>query len=93
MVGIGVGPGASGSAVVDAQTGEIVGLVEAVFPGTQMPTVVIPTGQSLYNFIEDDSTGLKPDKEPPVKDEDHKNESVWIRIVRFIIHTLNPFLS
>lgn len=64
LVSIGVGPGASGSPVVDAQTHEIVGLVEAVFPGTQMSTVVIPTGRQLFDFMEDDSAGLKPMPEP-----------------------------
>ncbi len=58
LVTIGLGPGASGSAVVDANTHEIVGLVEAVFPKTQMPTVVIPTGKQLLNFMDDDSAGL-----------------------------------
>jgi hypothetical protein len=64
LVSIGVGPGASGSPVVDAETHQIVGLVEAIFPGTQMATVVIPTGKNLADFMEDDSAGLKPTKEP-----------------------------
>ena len=58
MVSVGVGPGASGSAVVDAKTHKIVGLVEAIFPGTQMATVVMPTGRHLIDFMDDDSAGL-----------------------------------
>lgn len=71
LVSIGIGPGASGSAVIDS-SGKIVGLVEAVFMGTQMPTVVMPTGKTFSNFIEDDSAGLKPEKEkgkPPVPED------------------------
>jgi Trypsin-like peptidase domain len=62
LVAIGLGPGASGSAVINDK-GEIIGIVEAVFPRTQMPTVVMPTGKTFKNFIQDDSAGLKP--EPP----------------------------
>jgi hypothetical protein len=70
LVSIGLGPGASGSAVVDPATGEIVGLVEAIFPETQMPTVVMPTGKNLINFMEDDSAGIKPLPEGPKPKED-----------------------
>jgi hypothetical protein len=65
LVQIPFGPGASGSAVVNEDTHEIVGLVEAMFPGTQMAGVVIPTGNSYLNFLEDDSVGIKPQPEPP----------------------------
>lgn len=61
LVAIGLGPGASGSAVIDNK-GEIIGIVEAIFPGTQMPTVVMPMGKTFKNFIEDDSAGLR---QPP----------------------------
>jgi hypothetical protein len=67
LVSLGIGPGASGSAVV-GENGKIVGLVEMVFPGTQMPTAAMPTGQTLKNFLEDDSAGLKEQPqvgEPP----------------------------
>jgi Trypsin-like peptidase domain len=70
LVNVGIGPGASGSAVVDEKTGKIVGLVEMIFPGTQMPTVVMPTGKTVENFLEDDSAGLLPKKQegaPPVE--------------------------
>jgi trypsin-like peptidase len=60
LVSIGLGPGASGSAVIDLKTREIVGMVEATFPNTQMPTVVIPMGKNFVDFFEDDSAGLKP---------------------------------
>jgi hypothetical protein len=59
LVSIGIGPGASGSAVID-DSGKIIGIVEAVFPGTQMPTVVMPTGKTFKDFIQDDSAGLRP---------------------------------
>lgn len=59
LVSLGVGPGASGSPVVDAVTHKIVGLVEAGFPGTQMSAVVIPTGSRLVDFMDDDSAGLR----------------------------------
>jgi trypsin-like peptidase len=65
LVGIGLGPGASGSAVVDMDTQEIVGIVEAIFPETQMPTVVMPMGSKFIDFFEDDSAGLKPLPEGP----------------------------
>ena len=65
LVSIGIGPGASGSPVVDAKTHKIVGLVEAIFPMTQMSTVVIPTGKQLADFLDDDSAGLKPLKPTP----------------------------
>lgn len=64
LVGIGIGPGASGSAVVDNATHKIVGLVVAIFPGTQMSTIVISTGEMLRNFTQDDSAGIEPKKEP-----------------------------
>lgn len=60
LVSIGVGPGASGSAVVDAESHKIVGLVEMIAEGTQMPTIVIPTGKNLAAFLDDDSAGIKP---------------------------------
>jgi hypothetical protein len=79
LVDIGIGPGASGSAVV-GENGKIVGLVEMIFPGTQMPTAAMPTaamptGQTLKNFLEDDSAGLKQQPEvgaPPVEAEVEK---------------------
>jgi Trypsin-like peptidase domain len=58
------GPGASGSPIVNEETGKIIGMVEANFPSTQMAAVVIPTGKNFADFIEDDSVGLKPQPEP-----------------------------
>jgi Trypsin-like peptidase domain len=58
LVSLGLGPGASGSAIVD-ESGKIIGLVEMVFPATQMPSAAMPTGQTLKDFLEDDSAGLK----------------------------------
>jgi hypothetical protein len=63
FVSIGIGPGASGSAVVDKKTHKIVGLVEAVFRGTQMATVVVPMGKTFYDFADDDS--VVPPKPAP----------------------------
>lgn len=71
LVAIGLGPGASGSAVVDSKH-KIVGIVEAIFPGTQMPTVVMPTGQTLAHFMDDDSAGLQPKDEPKKNPQDGK---------------------
>ncbi len=65
FVGIGVGPGASGSAVVDAKTHKIIGLVEAVFPSTQMATIVMPMGTRFADFMDDASAGLRPQAPPP----------------------------
>jgi hypothetical protein len=64
LVSVGVAPGASGSAIVDARRGVIVGLVEAIFPGTQMSTLCVPTGAALLNFEMDDSAGLKKLPQP-----------------------------
>lgn len=60
LLNLAAGPGASGSALVDLSTGRIVGLVEAYFPGTQMPMLAIPTGERLFSFFDDDSAGLMP---------------------------------
>lgn len=60
FVRVGIGPGASGSAIVNAQTHQIVGLVEMVFPGTQMATLVMPLGKNFVDFVQDDSAGIKP---------------------------------
>lgn len=78
LVSIGIGPGASGSAIVDANTHEIVGLAEAIFPGTQMSSIVIPTGTQLADFIDDDSAGLRDQPqagEPPR--ESHSTSSTY----------------
>ena len=78
------GPGASGSPVVDEQTHQIVGLVEAMFPGSQMAAVVIPTGTNLINFIQDDSAGIRPEPAPDVKNNPQPGDTAWSRIVKFI---------
>ena len=87
LVTIGVGPGASGSAVVDSESHRIVGLAEMIFPSTQMSTVVIPTGQNLANFMDDDSAGLKPQPEDKSKlpkeggpPEEEKKPSLFARL-------------
>jgi hypothetical protein len=67
---IGFGPGASGSALVDKETGKIIGIAESIFPGTQMPSVFIRTGNHYRDFTEDDSAGIRPEKPkgvPPVR--------------------------
>lgn len=64
FVNIGVGPGASGSAVVDAKTHKIIGMVEAVFPGTQMATIVMPMGTRFADFMDDASAGIRPQTPP-----------------------------
>lgn len=80
LVNIGIGPGASGSAVV--ANGKIIGLVEGIFPTTQMPTIVIPTGHTLENFMEDDSAGLKPKPEP--KKPEFKSPSVENKVAALV---------
>jgi Trypsin-like peptidase domain len=64
FVQIPFGPGASGSAIVEENSQQIVGLTEMMFPGTQMAAVVIPVGHNLVNFMQDDSAGIKPEVEP-----------------------------
>jgi hypothetical protein len=86
LVQLPVGPGASGSPVVDENTHEIVGLVEGIFPGTQMPAVIIPTGNNFLDFLEDDSAGLKakaePEKVEPKKiSPEQTKPSIWFYIV------------
>jgi hypothetical protein len=76
LVSVGLGPGASGSAVVDIEKQEIVGLAEAIFPGTQMPTLVMPMGNNFANFVDDDSAGLKPLPEgPKPKESEEQSDS------------------
>ena len=88
LVNIGVGPGASGSAVVDKKTGKIIGIVEAAFPGTQMPTVVMPTGKTLRNFFEDDSAGLHPKPQGPLPTPPAvmgpEPDTLWQHIIRIL---------
>lgn len=91
LVSIGIGPGASGSPIIDAQTHELVGLVEAIFPGTQMATVVIPTGRQLADFMDDDSAGLKPEKPPveaklPKSSEPSSLAKLWMALRSLVLH-------
>jgi hypothetical protein len=93
---VGIGPGASGSAIVDKNTHKIIGLVEAVFPGTQMATLTVPMGRTFHEFYEDASAGLKPRKpagplfrvhpEPKVVPPTFREllEQVWDRIWSYI---------
>ena len=55
LVQIVFGPGASGSPIVDEKSHEIIGIVEAMFPGTQMAAIIMPTGTNFTDFLEDDS--------------------------------------
>jgi hypothetical protein len=66
LASINGGPGASGSAVVDKKSGQIIGLLEGHFPNTRMGMIVMPTGQKLKNFLQDDSAGLRPQKAGPL---------------------------
>lgn len=84
FVNIGVGPGASGSAVVDAKTHKIIGMVEAVFPSTQMATIVMPMGTRFVDFMDDASAGIRP--QAPPKGEavkDHVAPTLMDAIIRF----------
>lgn len=78
FVNVGIGPGASGSSIVDKKTHKIVGLVEAVFPGTQMATIVISTGKNLYDFGDDDSVvePLPPPNGEQFKMHEQKEQTV-----------------
>ena len=75
-----VGPGASGSAVIDVKTGKIVGLVELIFPRSPMGAGIIPTGKALFDFMEDDSAGLStppPVGVPPQPPTPPPPPSIW----------------
>lgn len=85
LVNVGVGPGASGSAIVN-KDGKIIGLVEAIFPGTQMPTVVIPTGRTFMNFLEDDSAGIEPKKQVIVKKLPEDDSSSIVKFFKWLWH-------
>lgn len=62
---IGIAPGASGSAVVDENTHQIIGITKGYFPGAQtIGAVIIPTGQNFDDFTVDD--GVSEDA-PPAK--------------------------
>jgi len=80
MVQLPIGPGASGSAVVDEDSHEIVGLVEASFPSTQMAAVVMPVGSNFGDFLEDDSVGMKPLPEPKSTSEQEGKQSLVDKI-------------
>jgi len=85
MITNGMGPGASGSAIVSEETHEIIGLCEFGFPGAQMGTGVIPTGKRYIDFMEDDSAGLKPLPAPAQQQEPTTEESLFWRIVKAIL--------
>lgn len=55
ITSLGIGPGASGSAIVNENTHEIIGLGEMIFPGLAMGSVAMPIGKSFDNFMIDDS--------------------------------------
>lgn len=90
------GPGSSGSAVVDAKTGKIVGVLELGFPRSAMGAGVIPTGKNLFNFMEDDTAGLltKPavgqPPQPPTTPEPSTMDllrQLWTRLTNFVQNT------
>jgi hypothetical protein len=87
FVSIGVGPGASGSAIVDAKSHKIIGMTEAIFPSTQMATLVVPMGDQFIDFMNDDSAGIRPEKPtgPTVKIHEEKKpepESVFYKFLK-----------
>lgn len=87
------GPGASGSAVVDESTGKIVGVLELGFPMSAMGAGVIPTGQNLFDFMEDDTAGLptpsaigappQPELPPVLTVRDHIS-AIWDSFVMWL---------
>lgn len=97
LVSIGIGPGASGSAVVDETTHQIIGFAEGIFPGTAMPSVVIPAGRRLGEFLDDDSVGIKPLPEGPKTQNDTQvvpdsSEDKLHRILRAVGNILIRFI-
>jgi hypothetical protein len=64
MTTLEIAPGASGSAVVDAETHKIIGLAEFEFNRGNLGAGVIPTGKRFIDFMDDDTAGLKPQPEP-----------------------------
>jgi hypothetical protein len=92
LVSIGIGPGASGSAVVDANTHQIIGFAEGIFPGTAMPSIVIPAGKRLADFLDDDSTGIKPLPEGPKPKDDGIAPSVQENKVRKVLRVIFDFI-
>lgn len=92
---IGAGPGSSGSAIVDAKTGMIVGIVEAGFRGTTIPTIIMPINKTFVDFMEDDSAGVKPLPEGPKPKETvdtPTDESTFHKFLKFITGLLFPTL-
>jgi len=95
IVEIGVGPGASGSAIVDDNSQEIIGLAEAVIPGFSIGTVVMPLGKSFDNFMIDDAVN---EKAPPVVDKSAPKVDVetgpsLTRVVIFLLLVAALFVS
>jgi len=85
----GTGPGASGSAIVDEQTHEIIGLCEFGMNRGQLGTGVIPTGKRFVDFMDDESAGLKPKPEPvapPVKATAESFLSKFLEVIRRVIN-------
>ena len=82
------GPGASGSPIVDEQTHKIIGIVEAMFPGTQMAAVIMPVGTNYADFLEDDSVVPQDVLPDPNSDSrlsiDQKGLIGWIRQIDVI---------
>ena len=82
------GPGASGSPIVDEQTHKIIGIVEAMFPGTQMAAVIMPVGTNYADFLEDDSVVPQDVLPDPNSDSrlsiDQKGLIGWIRQIEVI---------
>lgn len=98
MTSLGVGPGASGSAVVDENSREIVGLVEAIFPGFSVGTVAVPMGKGYDNFLIDDAVTEKAPREikvaPPLpRVEEESDLQIFAKgIVAFIAALLITLL-
>jgi Trypsin-like peptidase domain len=80
-------PGASGSAVVDADTYKIIGLCEFGYRAGNLGMGVVPTGDRLANFMDDDSAGIKPLPEP-VKPAVDATQSFFKAIVNFFTKLL-----
>ena len=83
---LGIRPGASGSAVIDEDTREVIGLVEGVFPGFAIGTIVMPMGKTFDDFMVDGSIMEKPPVEPPKVPvpELPKSLSMWQRFSSWV---------
>lgn len=87
VASLGIGPGASGSAIVDEKTHKVIGLVEGVFEGFAIGTIAVPMGKTFDDFLVDGSVMEKAPPEPPKKPEPPQPKpNFWHRVWNWIKH-------